>query len=377
MAGIHARTTWCYTINNYDEESGIDPTLCTYVIEAHEMGENGVPHIQGYCILKERKRRNQVSLELPGAHLEPAKGTPWQNFIYCAKGEQSKAEFDAEKDAGPNWGRNAIFLEWGERPKAPGPSHKKKPADTTYAEALAATTVQEAMEIIKKRKPRDACLHGEAIERNIKRFKTSSKNHNSRYLDSDFLEPVKQFDGKCLLFCGPTGIGKTQFALAHFKNPCLVRELNCLKAFGPDNDGIVFDDMSFTHWSVPGVIHLLDNDCDSTFRVMYGTVTIPANTRRIFTYNLPNPFYNEQLVPQEQATAIDRRFQRYNFYAPLFTRQVQRSQCDNRLSQGEQLSQQLQLSVLQRDTSSESPMVLVDEDPSPVDDYTNTMNQVD
>jgi len=133
-------------------------------------------------------------------------------------------------------------LEWGLRPKAPINAHKKKARDTTYDQALAAATVREGMEIVKKNKARDYCLHGEAIER-----------------------------------------------------------------LGPDHDGIVFDDMSFDHWPPESVIHLLDMECERALHVRYGTVTIPAYTKKIFTSNKKNIFTKID-VEIEQFNAISRRY---------------------------------------------------------------------
>ena len=290
--------------------------LTSYMIEAHEIGESGTPHLQGFCILKERMRLTQLKVLCPTAHFEACKGTPYQNFLYCAKGDQSHEEWLELREAGPNYGANALFLEWGQRPKAPINAHKKKPADNTYAEALAAPTIEEGMDIVRKRKARDYCLHGESIERNLKRAKVSKINSNSKYDSSAFIETLKPLD-RSTLFCGPSGFGKTQFALAHFKNPLLVRHIDKLKNLHPDHDGIVFDDMSFKHIPHDGVIHLLDIDCDSDIHVRYGVATIPANTRRIFTHNTPNPFYKDD-VEDAQKVAVERRLSRYTFHSKLF-----------------------------------------------------------
>lgn len=320
MADRAQRLTWCFTINNYDENTPtINPDLCEYLIEAHELGEEGTPHLQGFVVLKSKARRNQLSSWMPTAFIEGAKGTPWQNFCYCAKGEQSKAEWTEFKEAGPNWGKRAEFQEWGTRPTAPINAHKKKPACTTYAEALAAPTVREGMEIIRKRKSRDFCLHGAAIERNLKASKVV--HYSSKFSPADFNQPLCHLN-KSTLITGPSGTGKTQFALAHFKNPLLVSHVDKLKTLTPDHDGIVFDDMSFDHWPVESVIHLLDTDCEREIHIRYGTVTIPANTKKIFTHNKKNPFYKFD-TPDEQKVALERRYNRVEItdflYAPQYT----------------------------------------------------------
>lgn len=317
MARQSQRLNWCFTINNYvtiDDATGevemresLPDHLTSYMIEAHEMGESGTIHVQGFATLKTAMTLNQLKLICPTAHFEVARGTPYQNFLYCAKGVQTHAEWIELKDAGPNYGKGAEFLEWGQRPKAPINSHKKKPPDTTYSEALAAPSVREGMEIIKTRKARDFCWHGAAIERNLKAAKVQT--YASKFLPTDFNQDLLSLE-KSTLITGPSGTGKTQWALAHFKNPLLVSHVDKLKTLNPDHDGIVFDDMSFDHWPPESVIHLLDTEVEREIHVRYGTVTIPANIRKIFTHNKANPFYKFD-TSNEQIVAIERRYVRH------------------------------------------------------------------
>ena len=46
---------------------------------------------------------------------------------------------------------------------------------------------------------------------------------------------------------GASHVGKTQFALAHFKRPLLVTRMDDLKYISLSTDGLVFDQMRFTH----------------------------------------------------------------------------------------------------------------------------------
>lgn len=349
MARQSQRLRWTFTINNYlnddGTEEGMNPELCSYLIEAHEVAESGTVHKQGFCHLIAAMTERQMHEIMPTAALFVTKSTDYQNYLYCAKGEQTKQEWEAFRETGPNWGLNAQFLEWGTRPTAPLNAHKKKPADSTYAEALAAPTVAEGMEIVKKRKARDFCLHGETIEGNLKRHKKGPPKTQSRFLETDFTVPLRGDLSKATLFCGPTNIGKTQYALAHFKNPLLVSHIDELRTLHPDHDGVVFDDISFKNRPPHSIIHLLDMDVDRAIHCRYGNATIPANFRRIFTFNTENPFYNDD-VEQEVKNAIERRLQRVRFHNDL-----------RRLRHGQPMDDQVQL--------------------DPVDDYTNEMNQVD
>jgi len=207
-------------------------------------------------------------------------GNPYQNFTYCSK----------DKD----------FEEIGTRPTEP----KTKAEDTTFEEALSSPTIREGIQIVKEKRPRDYCLHGEAIERNLKRAKQKPFIH--KYTKEQFLiAPVNNYDKSTLIY-GLSNLGKTHYACSHFLNPLVVSHIDTLRSLSPDNDGIIFDDMSFKHWAPENVIHLIDQEFDREIHVRYGTINIPAHTPKFFTHNTANPFYLDT-IPQEQKDAIERR----------------------------------------------------------------------
>lgn len=85
------RKSWCFTLNNYSEDEYT--SICSflenssnYSIIAKEVGDQGTPHIQGYCSLKEVYSlpaiKNAISSR---AHFEPARGTGSDNRTYCSK----------------------------------------------------------------------------------------------------------------------------------------------------------------------------------------------------------------------------------------------------------------------------------------------------
>lgn len=84
---------------------------------------------------------------------------------------------------------------------------------------------------------------------------------------------------------GPSGYGKTEFALSQFKNPLMVRHLDILKKLKDDHDGVVFDDLNMQGWPREECIHLCDLKHDSGTNVKHGCVTLPRGLARIFTSN--------------------------------------------------------------------------------------------
>ncbi len=276
--------------NDDDFERMFNPDLMFYMIKGNEIGKEGKKdHWQIYLHLKVKVRFNTIKGLCYRGHIEKAKGSDWQNHVYCSK--------------------DGVFSEWGQIPNEP------KEKDTTYEEALAAPTVEQRLALVKEKRPRDYCLHGESIERNLKNHKKSV--YVAKYKPEEFNRELLTLD-KSTLICGQTNTGKTHFACAHFKNPLVVSNFEKVKKLTPDHDGIVFDDMSFRHWPPETVIHLLDQDFERQFKVLYGTTTIPANTKKIFTHNLDNPFYKECDLSLEQIEPIERRLNRVIVLGKLY-----------------------------------------------------------
>lgn len=141
---------WCFTLNNYTdvEYAGLLSAPHDYVIIGKEVGENGTPHLQGYIVFLNRKRLAGCKKLSPRAHWEIKSrySTIESCRKYCMKGIQSKAEWNEYKDnhgggwLGPNWGKEANFIEDGVCPLEPhmvgGQATKDK-----WAEALASAKV--------------------------------------------------------------------------------------------------------------------------------------------------------------------------------------------------------------------------------------------
>lgn len=86
------RKNWCFTLNNYTDEeySRLLSSLrdiSDYFIVGKEIGQQGTPHIQGYCSLKGRHYLSSVKDKISQrAHWETAKGSRAHNRVYCSKG---------------------------------------------------------------------------------------------------------------------------------------------------------------------------------------------------------------------------------------------------------------------------------------------------
>lgn len=191
----------------------------------------------------------------------------------------------------------------------------KKNMQEVYTDAFAARTYEEGVNIILEHLPRDYALHGDSIDRNL--LKRKLEFEIPKYQLTDFNIPPIEFEEKAVLMWGDTHLGKTEFALAHFKNPLLVRHIDDLKKLRPQHDGIVFDDMSFTHWPKDNVKHLLDWNRTSTIHCRFSNAKIPAKTKKIFCSNSENPFYEIGILISDR-DAIESRLKRINVTDRLF-----------------------------------------------------------
>jgi hypothetical protein len=98
---------------------------------------------------------------------------------------------------------------------------------------------------------------------------------------------------KALVLQGAPAIGKTQFALAHFKRPLLVTRMDDLKYISLSTDGLVFDQMRFTHpedraklnLTADELINLLDKEVSRSIGARYRDARIPRDMPRLFTTN--------------------------------------------------------------------------------------------
>jgi len=280
---------WCFTI--YDQPGAREavktpPDFVRYVVFQPEIcPTTGRNHLQGYCELYAPQRRARMLKWLPKCKIDPRRKSRDAARDYCMKqatrepgttpteigewedgGQGARSDIYAVKeklDAGvPMYQiadeHHALFLQYGNRWNAY--LELKAPIDTP------------------------------------------------QYSLDQFNRPPLDFSGSCKTYFlhGPSRIGKTAFALAHFKAPLMVSQMDDLKKFNGRYDGIVFDDMSFLHLAGDHIIHLLDTEYRRSIHCRYGNATIPPNTKKIFTHNLDNIFYPESLSVI-QKVAINKR----------------------------------------------------------------------
>lgn len=111
---------WCMTINNPTpaSEGYFADERFQYAVFGREKGANGTPHLQGYVCFKTRATLTGLRKIFIGGHFEVMRGTPKQAADYCKKGEQTHEEWSKLGTKGPNYGKNADYVEYGDVPLA-------------------------------------------------------------------------------------------------------------------------------------------------------------------------------------------------------------------------------------------------------------------
>jgi len=94
-------------------------------------------------------------------------------------------------------------------------------------------------------------------------------------------------DMTSLWILGPSGIGKTTWALTYAEKPSLfVRHLDTLRQYRCGyHQSLIFDDMSFSHLPRQAQIALVDRFHPQQIHIRYSVVNLPANIQKIFLSN--------------------------------------------------------------------------------------------
>lgn len=251
--------SWVYTLNNPTdgERSALASWEVSYHVFGEEVGATGTPHIQGFVTWRRTYRLSALKKLLPRAHWEKAKTTDAAN--YCMK--------DGE------------FTIIDNRRKRGGKS----------------TALKEAVTYLVEKKPTLAELWKEQPEVMVRHYKGMEMLLRSTVpvyqcgnydLESFNREPLV-FHGRSVVVLGPSGIGKTEYVLAHFKTPLFVTHTDDLQKLTEQHDGIVFDDMSFLHLPREAQIHLVDVAFTRSIHCRYMNAVIPKGVIRVFTANHP------------------------------------------------------------------------------------------
>lgn len=309
---------WCFTIHTHEDVDHKDywnpetiawesaKPAVKYIICGLEVCPTTKRlHWQGYLELHNPASllSTKNALDSTTVHLEVRRASRLQAIAYCQKLDTAALP-DTQEGVDPDERElNAkIIFEWG---KAEAEAN-----DDVYDEVLHAENYSKALELVKRKRPRDFVLYGASVERNLgvhyskpAKYARGDRRYNLPYFGDGTLE------SRSILLLGKAGTGKTRFAMDHFENPLLVRHTDALKRLKLDStyDGIVFDDFTVNHWPATSVIHLVDLELEAQINVKHGIICIPSCMKRIFTSNLSMDEWMPGTCNDEQKNAIRRR----------------------------------------------------------------------
>lgn len=195
---------WCYTLNNPTPEclAPLESSASSYHIAAHEVGESGTPHIQGYIVFSAQTRLSALKKLLPTAHWEVSRGSPQQASDYCKK--------------------DGNFLETGSLPL------DSKQATAVYWDSIwTAATTGSILDIDSKAR----IQHYSTIKRIQRDFSTP---------------PVDLQSVTGVWFYGPSGTGKSHRARAEFPGSYLKPANKWWDSY-QGQSSVLIDDLGIQH----------------------------------------------------------------------------------------------------------------------------------
>ena len=288
------------------------PRITYAVIGSEICPDSQRPHLQCYFEFKgsmeQKTFTNRCGVPIHEFKSRYKYSSAERASAYCKKGKQSKKEWETLNVHGDNYGLDAEFSEWGEI------THQGKRTDL----GAVIDDIKDGMSEreISLKHVSIFCHSMKWVQRMLELH--SNVTEHAEYPLEEMCERVQQnpipwddpgWCGSAIVQGGP-GIGKTQYALAHFENPLFVTHMDRLKFFDPNfHDGIVFDDMCFTHMPLQAQKYLLDWNNSRDMNVKYGMATIPKYTKKIFTCNydeFPFEIMNTAIVDRIYHLQCDR-----------------------------------------------------------------------
>lgn len=260
--------SYCITINNYtiDEAEFLRDRfcyMCTRLVASREVGQDeGTAHIQAFMTLRRTATFKMMKKWFPRAHIEKAKASELQNWIYCTKPQED--------------GTCDIFIDFMSNFRG------KRNDITDFCELIKTHGVKRSA----LDDPDVYVKYHKGLEKWEEIYHSSQIDHKADY--TEFTRPFLELpdEGCFYVLWGASGIGKTEFACAHFKDPLKIEHIEDFKKYDPSrHDGIVIDDMEFDHIPRTACIHLTDQAKWRTLHMRYLNWVKPKHLKILLTTN--------------------------------------------------------------------------------------------
>lgn len=195
------------------------------------------------------------------------------------------------------------------------PSLNRDNYNTTIREALQEKNQEEALKTIEEKDAYFYMTHKKQLMNYME--EKYHKGDQGSYKPEQFNRPMETDFTKTIVFVGPTGLGKTQYALAHFTEPLHVRDKCDYSRYNTKTDGIVMDDLSTHQWNPLTFLKLIEIETAVTQDVKYGMARIRAGCPRIICCNSEELLWPDKITSETKA-ACDRRLKIIHITTPLY-----------------------------------------------------------
>lgn len=168
-------------------------------------------------------------------------------------------------------------------------------------------SAKEAMEKVRELKPSEYLLKGKTLMESFNRLYGNCTQAN--FQDNFKIKHFNIWNEKTHLFIGPTGIGKTNFALSHGKWPVHIQTWQHFGKISENSnscDLIVIDDINLSSRDPHTILSICDKHFDQGIDIKYGTALIPKKLPRIICLNDIKYFWPVKIGAALKA-AISRR----------------------------------------------------------------------
>lgn len=244
-----------------------------------EISDEGFKHYQCLGVMDNMFRESAIKEKLPKAQVVEAKSL--KNALdYVLKD-------DTTEDVPIMFGNVPIQY----KNKIEGKSFNPNAA---LSAACRKRTYQEAIDTFSKMCPWEYVKNKKAINAHLSSLYTPPLVIQHPVY---FSGPPITFQGRqmSVLLVGPSGIGKTQYALSQFNCPLVVTCKQDFNRYSIKNDGILIDDMPWSSHAPETLIRLLNAEIPQTIDIKYGSTTLPTGIRKIFTLNCESQFWPHTL----------------------------------------------------------------------------------
>ncbi|KAK9871894.1 hypothetical protein WA026_015143 [Henosepilachna vigintioctopunctata] len=276
--------------------------LTTYIANMDKWEEKYQTHVSWYIGQEEEGERRRKHIQLMFGFNNPRTLAATQKLLQDANIQRVYDTMATLKYCTDENKRSGELYTFGEVPQF---QQKKNP--NLIQEALEMETYEEAMEHVEKSDTFYYISHQKQLQLYFtQKFDQSDK---ALYSQQKFTnkEGYKHLFNKTIIFIGPTGIGKTQYALAHFTNPLHVKDREDWGRYSPNQtDGIVLNDLDFKQWSPLTFLKNLDMETAITQQVKYCFIRIKAGTPKIICCNDEKLLWPTGMHPETKASCLRR-----------------------------------------------------------------------